>query len=290
MLQSWFALSVITAVVYGAQAAYLKGWTDDIDQMLVTWSLWLFALPMFAGALWYWGIPTVEWQFWPACAATVAINLAAWPMFVRAVRLSDISLVMPLLAFTPVFIIGVEFVLLGAAPGVWGLAGIVLIVFGAYVLNVRAGFSALLDPVRSLASDRGARLMLVVAAVWSVSGTIEKVTVTASSPSFYMATFGLFFTVGFIPILWIVGDSEPAELRAQWLPLAGAGLLTGTMALVQMAAIRITPLVNYVISIKRAGMLVSVLFGWLLFDEEHIGFRLAGAALMIGGVALIRVA
>jgi len=290
MIESWFALSVATAVVYGAQAAYLKGVTDEIDQMLVTWSLWLFALPMFAAALTVRGIPMVEWQFWPACLTTVALNLAAWPMFVRSVRISDISLVMPLLAFTPAFMLAVELVLRGAVPGGWGLAGIGLIVLGAYVLNAGADFTALLAPVRSLVSDRGTRLMLGVAALWSVSGTIEKVTVTASSPAFYIATFGALFTLGFIPVVRKVGEAELGDVATHWLPLAGAGALTGAMALIQMRAVRLTPLVNYVISIKRAGMLVSVLFGWLLFDEEHIGFRLAGAAVMVVGVGLIRAA
>lgn len=290
MFGSWFLLAVVTAVIYGGQAAYLKGATDHIDQMLVTWSLFLFALPLFVASLLYQGIPTVEWQFWPACLVTVSINVAAWPLFVKSVRLSDISLVMPLLAFTPVFILLIEFLLLGATPAGYGLAGILLIVFGAYVLNVREGFSALLDPLRALVSDRGAVYMLIVAAVWSVSGTVEKITVTSSSPSFYLTVFGGLFVVGFVPVLRRFGSAEPGDLKAHWLPLAGAGVLTGAMALIQMAAIKLTPLVNYVISIKRAGMLVSVLFGWLLFDEENPLFRMIGALLMVGGVVLIRVA
>jgi uncharacterized membrane protein len=56
-----------------------------------------------------------------------------------------------------------------------------------------------------------------------------------------------------------------------------------------MSAIELTPLVNYVIAIKRSGMLVSVVFGWLLFSKKNILFRSAGAGMMVVGVILIRV-
>lgn len=286
---TWFVYAVLTAIVYGAQAAYLKGMTEKIDQMLVTWSLFLFATPLFVASLLYNGVPAVESSFWLPFAVSIGVNLVAWPAFVRSVRLSDISLVMPLLAFTPVFVLMIEYLILGETPGWWGLGGILLITFGAYVLNIEQGISGVLDPVRAVVSDRGAVYMLFVAAIWSISATVEKLTVTSSSPAFYMTMFGLFFTVLFVPIMTTVGEATAEDFRDHWLVLAGAGALTGTMALVQMSAIERTPLVNYVISIKRAGMLVSVLFGWWLFAERNIGFRLIGAALMVVGVGLIRV-
>jgi drug/metabolite transporter (DMT)-like permease len=286
---TWFVFAILTAVVYGGQAAYLKGLTDEIDQMLVTWSLFLFALPMYAAALVYTGVPVVESSFWWACLVSLGVNLAAWPAFVRAVRLSDISLVMPLLAFTPAFVLVIEYLMLGATPDPWGLAGIAMITFGAYVLNIEQGFSGLFDPVRAVGSDRGALYMLFVAGIWSISATVEKITVTSSSPAFYLTTLAAGFVVCFFPIMRTVGDATLEDVRHHWPVLAGAGGLTGLMALLQMSAIEMTPLVNYVISIKRAGMLVSVLFGWLLFSERNIGFRLIGAALMVGGVMLIRI-
>ena len=287
---TWFVLAILTAVFYGAQAAYLKGLTGELDQMLVTWSLFVFALPLFGVSLWVWGMPEVSSSFWLPFAVSLGINLVAWPTFVKSVRLSDISLVMPLLAFTPVFVLAIEYLLLGASPGRYGLAGILLIVVGAYVLNLREGASAALDPIRSLASDRGALLMLFVGAIWSISATVEKIIVTSSSPSFYMTSFGAMFAVCFLPVMRKFGAPSVEEFRRNWLILAGAGLLTGAMALAQMTAIKTTPLVNYVISIKRAGMLVSVLFGWLVFGEKNIFFRLVGAVVMIGGVGLIKLA
>lgn len=287
---SWYLLSILAALLYGGQSVYLKALADDLDQLLVTWSVFAFALPLYAAMLFATGLPAVSSDFWLPLAVSLAVNLIAWPLFVRSVQLSDISLVMPLLAFTPVFILGVEYLLLGDTPGLWGLAGIGLIVLGAYILNIRRGLSSLLEPLRALLDDRGAVLMLTVSLLWSLSATVEKLTVTASSPSFYMTTFGALFTLLFAPVVALKTDDALGNLRAHLPILAGAGGLTGLMALAQMNALQSTPLVNYVIAIKRAGMLVSVLLGWLLFAEENILFRAIGALLMVAGVALIRLA
>lgn len=285
---SWYWLAVITALIYGLHSVFLKAYAEKMSQYVVVWGMFAVSAPLLGLALWANGLPTVSPDFWWALAVSVSANLVAWPLFVRAVQISDVSLVMPLVAFTPAFILAVEFVLLGGVPGTYGFAGIILIIIGAYVLNVRGGLSGVLDPVRSLLSDRGAVYMCIVAAVWSISATVEKITVTASSPTFYLTFFTGSLAVLFVPLVWAKVDKPVRKIRRGWLVLVGAGGLLAAMAIVQMHSIQSTPLVNYVIAIKRAGMLVSVLFGWLLFSEKHMLFRGIGAVLMAIGVALIK--
>lgn len=287
-MESWFLPAVLTALFYGVQSAYLKGVLPAADQQLVAWGLFVFALPVYLGMLYFGGMPEVTSQFWIALAVSLGVNLIAWPLFVRSIQLSDISLVMPLVAFTPVFVLGVEFVVLGELPAGLGLAGILLIVFGAYVLNIRKGMGGIFEPLTTLFGDRGAVLMLIVAALWSISATVEKITVRESSPAFYLTALAAGFSIAFLPVVATRVEKPLQKIREQWWRLAGAGLLTGAMAGFQMHAIEMTPLVNYVVSIKRAGMLVSVIVGWLFFKEKNILFRLIGALFMVAGVALIR--
>lgn len=290
MLDAWFIPAVATAVVYGLQAVYLKAYTSDVHRLLVAWSVFAFGIPVYVGLLAFDGMPALTTDFWWAVSVSLGINLVAWPMFVRSVQLSDVSLVMPLVAFTPVFILLVEWLLRGEVPAGWGLAGILVIVVGAYVLNVDPAESGPFGPLRSLWSDRGARMMLAVAALWSISATVEKIAVDSSSPSFYLSALSLGFALAFLPVLLWKVEAPLREIRSNAAVLAGAGLLTALMLVIQMTAVAATPLVNYVIAIKRAGMLVSVLLGWWLFSEQNIGFRAVGAVMMVAGVALIRIA
>ncbi|MFP4596681.1 MAG: DMT family transporter [Persicimonas sp.] len=288
MEATWFLPAIATALLYGAQSVYLKGVLPGADKLLVAWGIFAFALPIYLVFLGFAGMPEVSPDFWWAWGVSLAVNVLAWPLFVRAIQLSDISLVMPLVAFTPVFILGVEFVLLGQFPQGPGLWGILLIVVGAYVLNLERGASGLFDPIRSIAKNRGALYMLGVAAIWSISATVEKVAVVSSSPAFYLTWLSAGFALIFVPVVvWRVEKPLSTFKMSAW-PLIGVGVLTGAMSVFQMYAIQNTPLVNYVISIKRAGMLVSVLVGWLFFKEKNIAFRLLGALFMIAGVALIR--
>ncbi len=290
MQTHWFVPAVLAALFYGVQSAYLKAVLSRANQLLVAWGIFFFSLPVYVAMLWWSGIPEVSPGFWAALAVSLTVNLIAWPLFVRALQISDISLVMPLVAFTPVFVIGVEYVLLGNLPHGLGLAGILLIVVGAYVLNLRKGMRGVFEPLATLAADRGAMYMLAVSALWSISATVEKIAVVDASPAFYLTSLACGFSLVFAVLIATRVEHPAREVRAHGLALLGAGLLTGLMAAFQMYALVRTPLVNYVISIKRAGMFVSVAVGWLVFGEKNIFFRVLGALLMIGGVVLIRMA
>jgi len=46
-------------------------------------------------------------------------------------------------------------------------------------------------------------------------------------------------------------------------------------------------LVAYVIAIKRTSVIMSVIFGWLIFKEKGIKERAAGSIIMLLGVFII---
>lgn len=289
-MELWFVFSLLTAFFYGLQSVYIKGFLSEVEQLVVVWTLFLFGLPVVGGYLYADGFPPIDPDFWPAFVVSIVVNLVAWPLFVRSVQLSDVSLVMPLLAFTPVCILLVEFLILGNFPSTSGIMGILLVVSGTYLLNVEGNLDALHKPITSLFQDRGAIMMLIVAAIWSISATVEKITVSSSSPSFYLTVFFGTFSVLFIPVLlYFSGRKAFYTVRTSWISLGGAGILTGLMATVQMLAIERTDLVNFVISIKRSGMLISVVLGWYLFQEKKFGFRLFGTGVMLAGIVCIRI-
>jgi uncharacterized membrane protein len=64
------------------------------------------------------------------------------------------------------------------------------------------------------------------------------------------------------------------------------GVVFAIMVMVHFLAIRLVE-VAYMISVKRTSLIFSVLFGWLVFKEEHIRERLLGSVVMMLGVVLI---
>ncbi len=289
-MELWFLFSLLCAVFYGGHSALVKRVMGRVHFFLITWASALFGLPILLLALSFMGLPEIQSGFYGYFLISLVINFLTWPLFVLAIRESDLSLVMPLLAFTPVFILGVEFLLRDRVPAATGITGILLIVSGAYVLNLNTSHRNPLSPLLSLFKNRGAMYMLLVSGLWSISATIEYFTVSHSSAFFYPTLLNGSLAILFTPFLYVFMDEPLHDVASDknWLWLGGVGAFWAIMVLFQMMALTTTEFVNYVISIKRAGMIFSVFIGWLYFSEKNILFRSIGAVIMLIGVCFIR--
>ncbi len=138
--------------------------------------------------------------FLTALAVSGGINAVTTPLIVWALKRSDLSLMAPLTSITPLFMIPVAAVVLGEAPSLAGGFGVAVIVVGAYLLNVSDRAAGPLAPFAALARDPGARAMLLVAFLYSISGTYDKVGVQASSPLFWAAALQLTIAILLAPI------------------------------------------------------------------------------------------
>lgn len=283
---SWVPFALATAVLYGLQGAWSKRMTRTVSPLAASWAIFAFAFPLLLGYLAISGLPALEPRFWPALAVNVILSLLSFWLYVTALDLGELGLTYPLLALTPIFLVPVEWVLLGDVPGRAGLGGIALVVGGVYLLNLSGG-GGLLQPFRAVARDPGARRMLLVALLWSVSGVVDKVAVTGSSTPFYGTLLTGALGLAFLPLVARKGEGVRKAFRpgARGL-LVVQGLLFGTMFVCQMEALQRT-LAAYVITVKRGGALLTVLLGALLFEEEGLARRLLATAVIVAGVLLL---
>lgn len=282
---AWVPLAIVTAIGFAASGSYAKALSRRAHVYVVTWSFITLSAPWAAIVLFRQGIPPIGDEFVRAALISVVVNMVGTTLHVKALTLSPLSLTMPFLAFTPLFMLLPSWVVLGEAPGALGALGIFLIVAGGYAMHLDKLSGGFMAPVRAIASERGSLLMLVVAAIWSVSAVYDKVATVASSPAFYTTFFSLTFGLLYAPLL-IIGVKKRPLTRAVTPRLLLLGLIGAVMILSQFSAIELT-VASYVISIKRAGMVLSVVFGYVFFKERHLRPRLAGASLMAIGVAVL---
>jgi drug/metabolite transporter (DMT)-like permease len=307
---TWPVLALATALFYGLQGAWTKRLTDRLPAIVAAWAIFAFAFPPLAVYLAVQGLPDVAPVFWPALLATSTIGLLSFYLYASAIQRGDVGLTVPLLSLTPILMVPVEWVLLGAVPGLRGLVGILFVVTGVYLLNLGSARRGWLAPFAATFRDPGARRMLAVAALWSVSGVVDKVAVTASSPAFYGVGLTGILGIAFVPLVLRarrpsarvgiaaapggVGEADDAptpDRGAEPLGRHAAGLvlqgfLFAAMFVAQMEALRLTLAAN-VITIKRSGALVTVLLGGLVFGERHLWPRLLGTAVTVIGVLLV---
>ncbi len=280
-----YVLAILTGVFFGLQGFYSKIYTRKLPILLLTWGMFTFSLPFFLIMLAVEGIPPIAWRgFLYATGTSFLINTVNWYLFFKALEKAPLAHTMPFTSFTPLFLIPVAYFLLGEMPNLSGFWGILLIIGGAYGIHLQSG--NLLAPFKHLFSEAGTRLMLLVALLWSVTATVEKVAVLSSSPAFYGFTIDALLAMVYTPYLFWRGKSK-RQLAQQHLPqLFLLGFINGLLILFQFTALKFL-LVSYVIAFKRAGALISVLLGALVLKEKHPVKNLVSTALMILGAYLI---
>lgn len=282
----WLLFAALTALFESLKDVFSKKSLKHIDEYVIAWSLGVFALPFLLPLLFFIGIPAIGDKFWLALVVGGLLNVVAITLYMKAIKSSDLSITVPMVAFTPLFMLLTSPIILGEFPAALGVAGIFLIVIGSYVLNIKKRRDGYLEPFRALLKEKGSRIMLGVAFIWSITSNIDKVGVQNSSPIFWVIASIVFVVAAMLPVVIYKSKRNMKLVPLNWKLLLPIGLFMALTLIFQMTAINMT-LAAYVISIKRTSVILCVFFGWRVFREKGIRERLLGAIIMILGVVLI---
>jgi len=304
----WALLSIVGAAANAAYYIIIKRTIGALDPKFlsgagfITGGILLFSLSAVLG------FPRIGPDYYPAVIVSAFLNIVGLHLIFAALSESDLSLSMPMLSFTPAFLVGTSYLLLGETPSLFGIIGIFVIVGGSYVLNISAAHEHFLDPVRSMLRNRGSWYMLVVAFLFAVSINFDKIALLNSDP-----VFGMACTLGLIGLALLILPAIPSFVRRirplspeitfprTSLPDAGVqavrfrsyllpALLIAIFAAAESVSINVAytlQIVSYVISLKRLGILFMVLYGTVVCREDELATRFAGSAMMVGGAVII---
>ncbi|MBU1996206.1 MAG: EamA family transporter, partial [Candidatus Omnitrophica bacterium] len=216
---------------------------------------------------------------------TIILTIASICFF-KALKVSDMSISMPMLTFTPVFLLITSPIMLGEFPQAIGLLGILLIVAGAYVINFSDRKIGYFEPFKSLLKEKGPRYMLVVAVLYSIGANFDKMAVVKYSMFAYLCAVNS--CVSLVIFLIVLNKSKNiiAQFKFGWPYMLLMGICTTIAFFSQMSAIQMT-IVPYVIAIKRTSVVMSSLFGIWIFKEKGFKERIIGVIVMIIGVFII---
>lgn len=282
----WLILGILTAFFEAVKDVFSKQNLKKSDEYVVAWSLAFFSAIFLTPWVIYTGIPALNTQFWIALLIGGSINAVTAVLYIKAIKVSDLSLTVPLVALTPLFMLLTSPLIVGEYPNFFDCIGILLIVTGSYLLNIKEKSQGYLAPFKALLKEPGPKFMLIVAFLWSITSNFDKIGVQNSSPIFWL--FSLFGTMSvlLLPVLLHKTPNPSRKILKQLPMLAAMGFFNAVGVLCQMQALTLT-LVVQVIAIKRTSVLMGVLFGHFIFKEKDIQQRLLGAAIMVFGVFFI---
>jgi drug/metabolite transporter (DMT)-like permease len=305
----WIFLALLGAVANAAYFIIIKKYIPALDPGILTGIGFTIGGILLFAISGYRGFPAIEQGFFPAVAITVVLNICGLSLIFKALSSSDLSLSVPMLSFTPVFLIGTSYIILNEVPSFFGFLGICIIVSGSYVLNISAGHEHILDPIRSMMQNRASWYMLLVAFLFAVSINFDKIALLNSDPFFGMAltvsSIGIAFLLLFAYSLSVrrfrntdlppgpLKKSEHQETPAGSVPQKQFVILTlliGFFVAIEAASINVAytlQIVPYVIAIKRLSIIFMVLYGTIVLAEGDITKRVTGAVIMVFGAMII---
>lgn len=284
----WIAIALLCAFSLATSDALTKKVLRADNEYVVAWLRLLFSLPLLTILLIIVPAPEVDGTFYRAFILVIPCDIIAMILYIKALRVSPMSLSLPFLALTPVFLVIVSNLIVAESVSLRGGIGIALIASGGYSLNIARLKDGLFAPVKSILHERGSVYMIMVAVIFSFGASLGKLAVEHSSPVFFGAIHFIVVTLLFTPIAFINSmkgsflKTVRREAKATILP----GILFSVMILSHMTAISLTK-VAYMVSIKRSSLLIGVIYGFIFFGEKNIGSRLIGASLMFAGFVLV---
>src|SRR4030067_407709 len=288
MEHSWILLSLIAAFTLATSDALTKKALTSHNEYIIAWLRLIFSLPLLLILFLFIPVPELDKEFYTAFALSLPLELLSIILYIKALRLSPLSLTLPFLALTPVFLIFVSYILLGERVSFAGGIGILFIAAGSYTLHISKIREGIFEPLRAITRERGSVLMIGVALIYSLTSTLGKVAIQHSSPLFFGSTYFTSFALFFAPIAFYKQNKhkgvkiEGKTIRSVILP----GIFYSLMVISHMIAISLAK-VAYVISVKRMSLIIGILYGYLFFKERQIGERLIGASLMFIGFIMV---
>jgi drug/metabolite transporter (DMT)-like permease len=207
----------------------------------------------------------------------------------RAYRGGDLSIIYPL-AQTAMFWVPIwGILLLGEKVSGLGVAGILLILFGAYSIQLKAlAWSEVVRPFRNL-RDPAVMAALAAGFIYSIGAVIDKTGVMLYPP-FHFTFLLVFFMLQFMTIN-IMRARYRGRIMAEYRNNRFLVIVAGPVIMASFLSFRyglqLAPM-SYAVPVRQVSLLIGVLLGVLFLGEASGRIRFTAAFLILCGAVLIR--
>ncbi len=282
----WIIPALFTAFSEATKDYFSKRAMQKINYYTAAWSLMTLPIPFLLTALVFVGLPNIGPTFLPIAIANSMLYILSVVLYMKAISNSPLSLILPILSFTPVFMLLTSPIILNEFPKTIGLIGLVFIAAGVYVLNVKDMKKGLLAPFVSLAKNKSSMLMLAVALIWSITGVTGKYLVNQSSPVFTMFSQYVISAVAFSMFAFATRKINIKDISKNLKNVISIGFFTA-LSEIGLAYTFTLTLAAYTIAAKRLSIVIGSIYGFKFFKEGNVVQRLSGSLLTVLGIILI---
>jgi drug/metabolite transporter (DMT)-like permease len=230
----------------------------------------------------------LTWSF-PAFGCLVlsaVIHLAYSLCLQRGYQVADLSVVYPIARGTGPLLSSVgAFIILREAPSTQGILGLLAVVAGIGFITTQGDLTAFRRP-RGLDGVRwGTATGSLIASYTVVDGYGVKILGIHPVVLDWVTNLLRFFIM--LPVVLSNLPRAKEKMKGYWLLAFGVGALSPLSYILVLSAIEIGAPLSLVAPAREMSMMVGALFGMLILGERVTAWRVAGCAVLIGGVVLL---
>ena len=287
----WFLLSIVSALFSSATSllekkVLLKEHALAFSSTLAFW-VFLLNIPLFI-IFNHAGIPPLL----PLgiIAITAILGGTAFLFITESVIHMEVSEISPLIAIGPAITALFGFAFLGEILTLPQIAGIIIIMFGIYILELKDR-SHLLAPFKALVKGRYVHFVFVALLLCACTDVLGKIVLSKYGflPGTYLFYYQMFTAMFFLIIVIFKRKHMNVELPKTrmdiWLIILIA-ILTITYRFTHLSAMKLAP-IGIAIAVFRSSTVITTILGGRIYKEKDIARKLLAALIVIGGVILI---
>ena len=221
----------------------------------------------------------------PVLLLSMAMVTTMMLLYYRALQTAPLSVISPLYALTPIFLLLNGYLLFRHKPSLQVLGGVLCIVAGSLQAHWRPHLRSPLATARAFLNEKGVRLMLAACLLASVTNLLDQWLVRHMDVLSYAWLYVVICAICTAGLLLIVRPPRGATNPPTRLLLL-ASVIDTTVMLLHFGSLNYVDVV-VTIAIKRSGMLLSVLAGAYLFKEQRGWQRFSAATVVLMGVLIM---
>lgn len=228
--------------------------------------------------------------FWRDITISALLAVLSNATLVAALKESDLSVLGPINSYKAIVSLIPAIVMLGEIPTGFQIIGMLLIVFGSWMV-LKTDVPHPGGQRNRFFLSKGVLLRFAALVLSAIEAVFLKRAIIAASPELgflYWSILSLGWSLVLLPFL--INKKKLKEnvtiLQENKLNYGLLILTTGVMQLSSLVTFKYLP-VGPALALFQTSTLLTVLFGWTIFKEKHFLRRLLGATVMIGGAVMI---
>lgn len=292
-IKMWLLLAFLSAALLGFYDAFKKKSLRDNAVLPVLFLNTLFCslvfIPFIALSAWapdtlhgsLFFVPAADWEVHRYILLKSFIVLASWVFGYFGMKHLPLTLVGPVNATRPVMVLVGALLFFGERLNLWQWVGVILAVLSFFLLS-RSGKKEGID----FRHNKWVFCIVLAAVLGAVSGLYDKYLMKQFDPMLVQAWYNVYQVFIMCPLLLLLWWPRRSESRFRWdWCIVGISLFLCAADFVYFYSLSLDgAMISIVSMVRRGSVIVSFLFGAMVFHEKNLRSKAIDLALVLLGM------